>query len=123
MGMFSIVIENKFPPWPVFLMFVVSQSPSHVFLDKMELTLLLDLTRPYNKIPSTKFRLSVELQTNVVYKIPCAIVFGVTLVRLEGVFKEEKRNTLEMQKSVKLAQIMQLALGVIITLLTSIKPE
>ena len=49
-------------------MFVVSQNPSHVFF--------FIVTRPHKTLqqefPSPKFRPLTELQTNVVYKIPCA---------------------------------------------------
>ena len=96
-------------------MFVVSQNPSHVF-ERMELA-LLDHTRPL------KFRPPTEIKLMCCIKFLALIVLRATLVRLEGVSQRGKRDTFEMQKYVKVVQILQLTLGVIITPLTSIMPE
>ena len=110
------------PPWPESLMFVISQNPSHVFFaERMELMLLLDHPRPCSKIslPSSLGR-QLNFKPMFCIKFLAPIFLGATLVRLEVFFNKEKGTHLKCKK--KLAQILQLTLGVIITPMISIMP-
>ena len=97
-GLFFNLIENKSTAMACLpFLFVVSQSPSHVFFEKMQLSLLLDLTRLYRKYsypPSLGLLLNFRPMWCIKSLVP--IGPGVTLVKLKGVFQGGKRNTFMM---------------------------
>ena len=76
---------------------------------------LLDLTRPCNK---NSFPLSLGLQTNVLYKIPCADCFWSYIGETGKCFSTRKKEHIRNVKYVNLALILQRTLGVTITLST-----
>ena len=123
MSMFFSLIENKSTAMACLLFVPGITEPPQVVLSRKNGIKVV--TGPHKTLqrefPSPKFRPPIELQTNVVYQIPCADCPWSYIGGTGRCFSTRKKEHIRNIKicRIKLALILQLTLGVIITLLTS----